>query len=208
MRWADMGPAARAGRVAAIGCFTLPALFAFLALANAIAGAPPEHAITTAGATPIDYQVGYGAGFANGRVVAGLAASSTSLDDFRCAAWRASGREQSCPTATELAKTLWPGVRQTPGTIYVGIYSSSCYPSAGHLNVEYYAGRLVLHCHVAAPWVKFERHLGGGPPPSIELVMIPTAGIPHGTLTVVLDDRVERWLNDQVTTSLLGTVAI
>lgn len=207
---ASLMPVARwALRVAAVVLLTSPVLFAILILVSSVAGAPPEHAVRTPGATPIGYEVAYSTTYLNGSLVAGVAAPATSIDEFRCAAWRAGGQPGGCPDSAELAKTLWPNVKQAPDTLYVGLRASTCQTVPDHLNIEYQDGRLVLHCHVAAQWLYFARStMGVAAQPAIALLTMPTGAMSHGKLTVVLENRVERWLFDQVTTVELGTVAI
>lgn len=84
---------------------------------------------------------------------------------------------------------------------------STCPVEPAHVNAEYSAGTLTIHCHVAHIWVQIER-----PPPGMKaemvavLVMVPASSLPAGTIRVAFENRVERWLHDVVSTATLGVV--
>jgi hypothetical protein len=93
-------------------------------------------------------------------------------------------------------------------TLYVGVLSTC----GSGFNVEYHGHDrlLVVHCYTAAAWIGFPASCCPGVTagPTLALVLVPTEAIHSGRLTVVRDDRMERWLSDQSTESQLGTLII
>src|ERR1044071_4995148 len=188
---------------------TIPLLAAVVIFAGVAAGAPEEHAVTTPGAEVV--KVEFPTGIYEPRSGTGSVAPTTSLDQFRCEVWQ-QDPQQACPASDQLAISYWPDVLQQPDTLYLGVMTS-CGLSREHLDAEYLRGTLPLHCHCAAPWWRFERAPSGAQPqgvgrPSIELLVLNTANVPHGQVNVVFEERAERWFQDAVVQRNLGHVTI
>lgn len=188
-------PARRAGPYIRPGCLALVVVSVVAIFAGSIT--PPNHDVLSAGSRAIDYQAF--------ETPYGPIAPTTSLPDARCQAWR-HFRGYNCPDGASLAREFWPALREAQGTLYVGL---TCYAAPAHFNVEYTGASVILHCHAAASWIQFEPHpMGETGSILFALVMVPTAQMRSGTLSVYQEDRVERWLNDQVTITQLGTVTV
>ena len=127
---------------------------------------------------------------------------------MRCQAWKqGTGGRGTCPDDAVLARDYWPELTQTSATLYVGL-TAYCDTSRPHFNVERVGRSLTLHCHSAAPWLGQQRTMGVMAEPLTILVLIPTSQLGPGPLSVYREDRVERWLSDQVGVAFLGTVTI
>lgn len=188
-------PARRAGHYIRPGCLALVVVSVVAIFAGSIT--PPNHDVLSAGSRAIDYQV------IETPYVRIL--PTTSLADARCQAWRHS-RGYNCPNAAALAGAFWPQLQQVPEMLYVGL---TCATSPAYFNVEYTGRSVIFHCHLAQAWLHFEPHsIGVNAVPDVALVMVPTAQMRSGMLSVYQEDRVERWLNDQVTITQLGTVTV
>ncbi len=141
----------------------------------------------------------------------GVPTPSMSLADLRCQL--SYSRAAPCTDPTTLAQRFWPTVAQSPKTIYVGL-PDSCAPfeSVSGFNVEYVGSSrlLVFHCFSARAWFvpPPPRTMGVMAQPTIILATVPTDAIPAGSLTVVLDDRVEHLLGDDSNQLVLGRVTI
>ena len=194
-------PASTVVRFLAAGCVTLPLLGAVLAFASAVAGAPPEHEVLSRGGHSIAYRSAYTPN------LFGPIAPTTSLAGARCEAWLQLHTE-ACPD-TALPSQFWPELQDTPDSLYVGVLAY-CDMMPEHFNVEVGDGTiLTLHCHWSAPWINLTRPpMGVVGQPITQLVVVSTAGWTPGKYWVYREDRVERWLSDQVETSLLGAVDI
>jgi len=172
---------------------------------------PSPHEVHTPGAQTLNAQVVY----ADPREYFYQAIQpSQSLNDVRCAMWRI-GRPQTsaCPEAATLASLYFPNVTQSPKTLYVAwLYcSSDVYGFGDGLNMEFQPSRraVVIHCYVARPWVWREQQtMDAVPRPRESLLVVPTASIPAGPLSVIVDYRVEHFFSDQSTESQLGTATI
>jgi hypothetical protein len=82
---------------------------------------------------------------------------------------------------------------------------------ADGFNAEYEPGRraVVIHCYVARPRVWSEpQTMGAEPRLLLALLLVPTASIPAGPITVIEDERVERFGSDQSTESQMGIATI
>jgi len=189
-------------RFLAAGCVTLPLLGAVLAFASAVAGAPPEHEVLSNGGRSIAYRVAD-----TPTTLYGPIAPTTSLAAARCEAWLQLHTE-ACPD-TALPSQFWPELQDTPDSLYVGVLAY-CDMTPEHFNVEVGDGTsLTLHCHSSAAWIHVgPRAMGVVSQPITHLLVVSTAGWPPGQYWVYREDRVERWLSDQVETSLLGAVDI
>jgi hypothetical protein len=171
---------------------------------------PPPHDVHTPGAIAItNIHIERGDPRTTDAVL-GLS-PSLSLADIRCQAWYDIHRQGSCPDAAQLEQDLWPGITQTPNTLYVWL-PNSCIGYYARFNLEYFQSnrRLVFHCYSAQSWIY-------SPPlqlpgvralTSADLVLVPTNGIGQGDLAVIEDDRIEHPLGDDSTESPLGTVPI
>ena len=197
-------PAPRWQQIAAtIGCAT-PLVIALLVVAAIIAGSPPEHDVITMDGRSIAYKTAtsYPQVYVYGPIT-----PTTSLYDARCQAWR-QRNSGDCPDDGTLARTYWPGLQSADGTLYVGLTGYCADPS--DFNLELGRGpTLVLHCHATAPWINLNRGpMGVQAAPITTLLIVSTATWSPGRYSIYREDRVERWLVDQVTTSLLGAVTI
>lgn len=201
-------PAPRWQQIAAtMGCATPLVLVLLVVVAN-VAGAPPEHAVISKGGQTVAFQVAF-QDPKFGHVASSPIAPTTSLADARCQAWRQT-RSAPCPdSSSSLAREFWPTLQETPGMLYVG---TICDTSTAHFNVEYVpisGGRLYLHCHSTAPWISFQRpEMGVTAQIVTTLVVVPTSELGFGQLSVWEEDRVERWLDDQINLTELGVVTL
>jgi len=211
------GWAKQAAPVGAASLLTLLLGLALLLLAATIAGAPPEHDIVPIGTHALKVRVVTSLAFpAISHVwgpVWGPIGPSTSLAFVRCAAWQ-EGHASGCPDEFALAKAYWPELTPEPATIYVGLLWPYCIASAPHFNVEYSGGvtstNVTLHCHHTLPWAggPSERGSNTAAPPSLQLILVPTAGMSAGPVWVYREDRTERWIQDDSQITLLGQVMI
>jgi hypothetical protein len=192
-----------AGQVGRAVLFLVGGLI-LLIVVGAVAGAPPEHAVSLYGGAAINVRV---VSAYPGQHIQGPIAPTTSLANARCEAWQ-QARSGTCPDEATLAGAYWPDLQQQPHMLYVGLLST-CQTSPDHFNVELVSTTLFLHCHVTAPWVSTERSpMGVAAEILTDLVLVPTDKMEAGSLYVVREDRVERWLSDQVTSELIGVVTI
>jgi hypothetical protein len=94
------------------------------------------------------------------------------------------------------------------------VFPSTCGKDyLGAFNVEYLATSrtLLIHCHVAAPWIVIPVRIccpGVQAVPQNFLVLVETDSIPPGKVRIVRDERIEHYLGDQSSESLLATVTI
>lgn len=192
-----------------LGCLAASALaLALVGLLIGVSWTPTPHPIRTAGATAItNFQVVDRN--ASSFYVSVAPPPSMSLAELRCAVWRA--RSATCPDPTTLAQRLWPNLAQSPETLYV-VLPVACLTSFGgyRLNVEYIASSrtLTIHCYSAAAWYVPQPPPGVGPAPSSGLILVGTAEIRPGNVTVVADYRVEHLLGDDSTQVVVGGVTI
>jgi len=138
---------------------------------------------------------------------------SQSLDDIRCALWHLRNPTTSrCPDNAELAGLYFTTLSQTENTLYVPWQECWGTPHGpGGFDVEYQPSRqaLVIHCYVAKPWYWTEpRIMGVEAAPPAGLLLVPTIGIPNGSLSVIEDDRIEHLLGDDSTEFQLGIATI
>ena len=137
---------------------------------------------------------------------------SMSLADVRCQAWQVA-RKSVCPDAATISSALWPELKQSPNTLYVGL-STDCvvYNPVYGVNVEYLAvnRRLTIHCYSTSAWISMPVGSPGiGPSgPWTRLLLVPTNAIEPGPLTVIRDDRIEHLLGDDSTEVALGTLTV
>ena len=138
---------------------------------------------------------------------------SESLNDVRCAMWRAGQSESSpCPDQATLAGMYFPNLTQRSNTLYIAWLGCSYGSGATGFNVEYQPSRraIVIHCYVARPWFWWrpQSTMGAVPLPQEALLLVPTSSIPVGLVTIIVDDRVEHFGSDQSTDGRLGTATI
>jgi hypothetical protein len=172
---------------------------------------PPAHPIHTRGAMAVEAHIVYGSVPWRGRVPA----PSTSLDQVRCQAWPSSP-SQPCPDAATLSQRLWPGLVQGPTTLYVAMVSAGLVSggTAG-FNVEQNPSERTLTIHSYASRALFVPSLpprmteGTEVAPTLDLLVVSTAGIPAGAVTVWQDGWIERLTGDERDGEMkLGAVAI
>jgi len=183
----------------------LVATFGVLSLITFI---PTAHAIRTPGATTTASHL------ASGWVpFRGLAPAPTmSLEQMRCAA--AGVRlPQPCPA---FASQLWPGLAQSPHTLYVALGSESVTSgSSPGMNAEYdpASQALTIHTYAARPLYvpppPRDDTAGAEPARTLDLVVIDTAAMSPGEITVWEDGWIERLTGDERDgETKLGAVAI
>jgi hypothetical protein len=128
-----------------------------------------------------------------------------SLNDVRCAIWRARhSHDSACPDAATLAGMYFSKLTQSPGTLYVPWFWCAYTMGADGFNMEYQPSRraVVIHCYVARPWVWIWRQGFTSTPAvaiSLSLLLIPTASLPPGPVSVIEDARFEHLIGDQST---------
>ncbi len=181
-----------------------------IAVVLVVTWTPPAHAVRAPGATAVQAHLATG----SVRIRALLPAPTTSLDKLRCDAWQARP-SQPCPDAATLAQQMWPSLTQTPKTLYVALSSDSVLsgPSEG-INVEYTAADRTLTIHLYASQALYVSRtadvtLGARRAPEILLLVVDTARISAGEVTVWADGWTERLTGDEKTNQgILGTVAV
>jgi hypothetical protein len=138
---------------------------------------------------------------------------SQSLNDVRCAIWRARRPQTAdCLDAATLAGLYFPKLTQSPRTLYVPwLWCVSTSRGANGFNVEYQPSRraLVIHCYLATPWI-WRQQLTSypNPQPWLSLLLVPTASLPAGPVSVIEDDRIEHLIGDQSAEHQMATATI
>jgi hypothetical protein len=136
---------------------------------------------------------------------------SQSLNDVRCAIWRVR-HTQTCPDAATLAGLYFPRLTQSPSTLYVPwLWCAYTSFGANGFNVEYQPSRraLVIHCYLARPWLWRQPLTSfANAQPVLSLLLVPTASIPAGPVSVTEEDRIEHLIGDQSTEHQMGTATI
>ena len=144
-------------------------------------------------------------------------AASQSLENVRCQLWHADtqnpNRAGPCPAAAKLAETYCPQLTQSPATLYLGWPPCGSYSAHGvsiGLNAEYVGANrtVIIHCYFARPWLLNHGPSGVDAIEPMLLLLVPTNGIPPGTLSIVQDDRVEHLIGDDTYESPLGSATI
>jgi hypothetical protein len=138
---------------------------------------------------------------------------SQSLNDVRCAIWRARHSQNSvCPDAATLAGMYFPKLTQSPRTLYILWLWCSHTMGADGFNVEYQSSRraVVTHCYLARRWVWWQPKMTSTPSaePSLSLLVVSTAPVPAGPVSIIEDARFEHLIGDQSTEYQLGTATI
>ena len=175
-----------------------------VAMGALLSWTPPAHEVHTVGGIAMtDVRVGSG-GDPYHQCVFGPSAPSTSLDDLRCGAWRQRAPYKPCPDGSTLRQTMWPAITQATKTLYIATVSGTTF------NVEFLPSNrtLVVHCYFARAWLVSRGPPGIGGAPMWMVLVVPTDLIGPGVVSVVRDDRVEHWLGDDVTETVLGRVEI
>ncbi len=200
-------------RLVAVTVLTDIVALVLLAIAATVAGIPPERDVLPVNTTPLVVQVVLPAqGSPASRLVAPIA-PTTSLAAVLCAAWQESNAG-ACPATSAVAQAYWPELTEQPQTIYVGLLWPDCVASAPHFNVEFFgnveSAVVTLHCHSTGAWFGGPSQRGSNTEaaPILQLVIVPTAPIGGRQVWVYREDRVERWLEDDARTTLLGVVTI
>jgi len=139
--------------------------------------------------------------------------ASESIVDLRCQVWLAGGLTDQgfrphtgpCPDDTTLAAALWPQFSQSPKTLYLAW--KRCFV----FNVEYIAFKrtLIIHCYTAGTFIPPAPRLPGVTAESTrDVLVVPTDAMSPGSLAIIEDDRVERFIGDYSTEVLLATATI
>jgi hypothetical protein len=78
-------------------------------------------------------------------------------------------------------------------------------------NVEYIASNrtLIIHCYTAGTFIPTSlQHPGAAALATRDLLVVPTDAISRGSLSIIEDDRVERFIGDYSTAVPLATATI
>jgi hypothetical protein len=175
-------------------------------------GAPSVHDIHSSDGIPIRIQIPDVESSFGGPARAIKA--SQSLSDVRCQVWLMN-RPSPCPDEATLASAYWPKLTQSPRTLYVGWspcgeYWNDPLPKYLGFNVEYVQSQrtVLIHCHLAKPWIHGPAAPGVRTTGALVLVLIPTDFIRAGNLSIVQEDRIEHLFGDQVTDFAVATATI
>jgi hypothetical protein len=137
---------------------------------------------------------------------------SESLNDVRCAIWQVRHNQNSdCPDAATLAAMYFPKLTQSPGTLYIPWFWCAYTMGGDGFNVEYQPSRraVVIHCYLARPWVWRQPLTStASMEPSLSLLLVPTASLPSGPVSVIEDARIEHLIGDQSTEYQIRTATI
>jgi len=140
-------------------------------------------------------------------------AASESIADVRCQVWLAGEVTDQgfrphagpCPDAATLAAAYWPQFSQSPMTLY--LTWRRCFV----FNVEYITSRraLIIHCYTAGTFIpSAPQHPGTAAESTRDILVAPTDAMSPGSLNIVEDDRVERFIGDYTTERQLATATI
>ena len=170
---------------------------------------PPPHEVHTPGAGALNTRT---VGSDPPVISAQAIQPSQSLNDVRCAIWRARHPQTAvCPDAATLASLYFPKLTQSPSTLYVPwLWCVYTQLYANGFNVEYQPGRraVVIHCYLAKPLLRQGQTSYAYSQPWLSLLLVPTSSIPAGQINVIEDDRIEHLVGDQSTEHELGTATI
>jgi hypothetical protein len=139
--------------------------------------------------------------------------ASESVADLRCQVWHAgevtgqgfTPHAGPCPDDATLAAAYWPQFSQSPKTLYLAW--KRCFV----FNVEYIASNrtLIIHCYTAGTFIPPAPQLPGVVAESTrDLLVAPTGAMSPGSLSIIEDDRVERFIGDYSTEVQLATATI
>ena len=139
--------------------------------------------------------------------------ASESIADLRCQVWHAGEVTDQgfrphagpCPDDATLAAAYWPQFSQSPKTLY--LTWKRCFV----FNVEYIASNrtLNIHCYAAGTFIPpAPQHPGTAALSSRDLLLVPTDAMSPGSLSIIEDDRVERFIGDYSTEVQLATATI
>jgi len=182
---------------------TIPLVLALIYFGGVAIGEPVEHDVLPEGHTPITWEVGE----PSGQATYGPMVPTTSLTNARCQSWT-QDHAGTCPDEKTLAAMYWAKLEQAPQTLYIGTFLCD---TTRHFNVEYFESRLTLHCHGTArlinPWPG--PHSDARPGRAfVELLIVPTASMTPGQVSVFREDRIERRFSDIVSTTSIGVATI
>jgi hypothetical protein len=169
--------------------------------------APRAHDVHSPGGIPIRVQTAA----SRGPVL--VIAASESIADLRCQVWLAGEVTDQgfrphagpCPDAATLAAAYWPQFSQSPKTLY--LTWRRCFV----FNVEYITSRraLIIHCYTAGTFIpSTSQHPGTAAESTRDILVAPTDVMSPGSLNIVEDDRVERFIGDYTTERQLATATI
>jgi hypothetical protein len=139
--------------------------------------------------------------------------ASESIADLRCQVWHAGEVTDQgfrphagpCPDDATLAASYWPQFSQSPKTLYLTWMRCFIF------NVEYIASNrtLIIHCYTAGTVIPTSlQHPGAAALATRDLLVVPTDAISRGSLSIIEDDRVERFIGDYSTAVPLATATI
>jgi hypothetical protein len=137
---------------------------------------------------------------------------SESLSDVRCAIWRGRHSQDSlCPDAAALATIYFPNLTQRPATLYIPWFWCAYTMFGDGFNVEYQPSRraVVIHCYLTRPYVWRQPLTSiAAMEPTLSLLLVPTASLPSGPVSVIEDSRIEHLVGDQSTEYQTRTATI
>jgi hypothetical protein len=139
--------------------------------------------------------------------------ASESIADLRCQLWHAGEVTDQgfrphagpCPDDATLAAAYWPQFSQSPKTLYLAW--RRCFV----FNVEYIAfmRTLNIHCYTAGTFIPISpQHPGAAAAATRDLLVVPTDAMSPGSLSIIEDDRVERFIGDYSNEVQLATATI
>ena len=196
-----------------VGCIAaaLAAASAIILVALAFS-TPTPHPMHAAGARAVSWRWASG-GFGVPWDSAAVPPPSTSLHDLRCQVWQSAFRNQ-CPDDITLAQRIWSGADESPNRLYVPWSDGSSYtgPGLSSINLEYQNSNrtIVIHECEARP-LFFVSHTDSMPGAqlarSVSLLVVDTAGVTPGPITVEEDFWIQRITGDEANGDrTLGTV--
>lgn len=193
-------------RLGVVSAFAIPIVS--LAIFELATWTPPVHEVHTPGAIAVK------ASFLGSSPSHGSAPKpTTSLSQLRCEVLQSSGMAPACVPG--VIERVWPAAAQQPNKLYVGLESGgapSSNPSGWNIEYNPSSRKLTIHNYESRALLVLQRPdetPGAAVQESIDLMVVATDSISQGTITVVIDSRIERLLGDQATgTYLLGTVMI
>jgi hypothetical protein len=172
--------------------------------------AMPAHDVHTPGATPLAAPLVRG-----DSPIYRAINPSESISDIRCQVWQ--GVHGATPCPTDIARTYFPSITQTPNTLYLPWRGCISWSGSGAIinwqgfNLEFVSSgrRLLIHCYVAEPWIAHhETLMGVAAVPSVSLLVVPTGSMGPGAIQIIEDDRLEHLVGDQSTEFPLAAATI
>jgi hypothetical protein len=171
---------------------------------------PSPHEVHTPGAVALSVQMADS--FPPPLHVSQAIQPSESLNDVRCAIWRARQSQDSvCPDEATLGAMYFPKLTQRRGTLYIPWFWCAYTMGGDGFNVEYQPSRraIVIHCYLARAWVWMQPlTTTTAMEISLSLLLVRTALLPSGPVSVIEDSRIEHLIGEQSTEYQTRTATI